>query len=68
MITPRIADSFLEDRPPWDSMLGDLSCVLIVWGEVIVVLIDDDDACRISETIALDLQEYSDMLATRKCE
>jgi hypothetical protein len=68
MIIASIADSFLEHCPPGDSMLGDLACIFLIWSEVIVVLIDDDDPCRFSGTISFDLEKYRDMLASSRCE
>lgn len=68
MIIASIADSFLEDCPPWDRVFRDLPSIVIIWCEVIVVLIDDYDCYRLSGGITLDLEEYSHMLSTRGCE
>lgn len=67
-VAPRISDSFLIQRSPWDHVFRDLSLVLSIGGEVIVVLIDDGDTLRFPLGIPSDIEEYCHMLASRSCE
>lgn len=60
-VAPRISDSFLIQRSPWDHVFRDLSLVLSIGGEVIVVLIDDGDTLRFPLGIPSDIEEYGDM-------
>ena len=64
MIIPRIPDSLLYDRTPWDRVSGDESLVDCIRRIAIVVLIYDDDRFRIAIRIADDIEKDCDMFST----
>lgn len=64
MIAPRIPDSLLYDRTPWDRVSGDESLVGCIRRIAIVVLIRNNDRFRIAVLIADDIEEDRDMFAT----